>query len=152
MMAGDPIIAEAQYGLLNPLNWPLFLFSPIPEWLVLLRAMFPLWWAGAGLYLYLRRSRLWRLRRSAALTGAIIWNLITWALGMPSSSSHALIGGLLGAGLAKAGLKAIIWKGVTPTLLAIVGSPVVGFALALLMVFRPQGIFGSREEMALDAR
>ena len=39
MMAGDPIIAEAQYGLLNPLNWPLFLFSPIPEWQVLLRAM-----------------------------------------------------------------------------------------------------------------
>jgi len=75
MMAGDPIIAEAQYGLLNPFNWPLFLFSPIPEWLVLMRAMFPLWWAGAGLYLYLRYSRLWRLRRSAALTGAIAYML-----------------------------------------------------------------------------
>jgi len=70
----------------------------------------------------------------AALTGAIVWNVVTWLLGIPSSSSHALIGGLLGAGLAKAGTKAIIWKGVTPTLLAIVGSPVVGFILALLMV------------------
>src|SRR3954447_454210 len=70
----------------------------------------------------------------AALMGAIVWNVITWMLGIPSSSSHALIGGLVGAGLAKAGLKAIIWKGLTPTLLAIVGSPVVGFMLALFMV------------------
>jgi inorganic phosphate transporter, PiT family len=44
----------------------------------------------------------------AALMGAIVWNLVTWALGIPSSSSHALIGGLLGAGLAKAGLSAAV--------------------------------------------
>src|SRR5882757_2499391 len=44
-----------------------------------------------------------------ALTGAIAWNLITWALGIPSSSSHALIGGLVGAGVAKVGVKAIVW-------------------------------------------
>jgi PiT family inorganic phosphate transporter len=86
----------------------------------------------------------------AALTGAIVWNVITWLLGIPSSSSHALIGGLLGAGLAKAGLKAIIWKGVTPTLLAIVGSPVVGFALALVMVLWLSWIFVRSTPFAVD--
>jgi PiT family inorganic phosphate transporter len=68
-----------------------------------------------------------------ALMGAIVWNLITWALGIPSSSSHALIGGLLGAGLAKAGLAAAEWKGLSMALLAIVLSPVVGFLLALVL-------------------
>src|ERR1700730_13702089 len=47
-----------------------------------------------------------------ALTGAIVWNVVTWLAGIPSSSSHALVGGLVGAGLAKAGLKAIVWSGV----------------------------------------
>src|SRR6187455_3860998 len=47
----------------------------------------------------------------AALVGAIVWNLITWALGIPSSSSHALIGGLVGAGMAKAGFSAAVWGG-----------------------------------------
>src|SRR5207248_8445623 len=46
-----------------------------------------------------------------ALMGAIVWNLITWWLGMPSSSSHALIGGLAGAAVTKVGLGAIVWKG-----------------------------------------
>lgn len=68
-----------------------------------------------------------------ALMGAIVWNLITWALGIPSSSSHALIGGLLGAGLAKAGFAAAEWKGLSMALLAIVLSPLVGFLLALLL-------------------
>ena len=44
--------------------------------------------------------------------GAISWNLITWYFGIPSSSSHALIGGLLGAGVAKGGVSAIVWDGV----------------------------------------
>jgi len=69
----------------------------------------------------------------AALIGAIMWNLITWALGMPSSSSHALIGGLLGAGMAKAGISVAVWSGLSKTLLAIVLSPLVGFLLALLL-------------------
>src|SRR5918994_7893897 len=47
-----------------------------------------------------------------ALVGAISWNLITWYYGIPSSSPHALIGGLVGAGLAKAGFSAIVWQGV----------------------------------------
>lgn len=69
----------------------------------------------------------------AALIGAIMWNLITWALGMPSSSSHALIGGLLGAGISKAGLHVMVWSGLSKTLLAIVLSPFVGFVLALAL-------------------
>jgi PiT family inorganic phosphate transporter len=69
-----------------------------------------------------------------ALMGAIIWNVITWAGGIPSSSSHALVGGLVGAGVAKAGLGAVVWGGLGPTLLAIVLSPLIGFGLALLLV------------------
>jgi PiT family inorganic phosphate transporter len=70
----------------------------------------------------------------AALTGAIVWNLITWAVGIPSSSSHALIGGLLGGGIAKAGFGVAVWSGLSKTLLAIVLSPLVGFLLALVLV------------------
>src|SRR5918911_50866 len=55
-----------------------------------------------------------------ALTGAIVWNVITWLGGIPSSSSHALVGGMLGAGLAKAGFSAIVWSGVLKTGAAIV--------------------------------
>src|SRR4051812_18025843 len=69
-----------------------------------------------------------------ALMGAIIWNIITWAGGIPSSSSHALVGGLVGAGVAKAGLGAVVWSGLGPTLLAIVLSPLIGFGLALVLV------------------
>ena len=66
----------------------------------------------------------------AALMGAIVWNLITWGLGIPSSSSHALIGGLVGAGMAKGGIWVAVWSGLSKTLLAIVLSPLVGFLLA----------------------
>src|ERR687894_2180058 len=69
-----------------------------------------------------------------ALMGAISWNVITWWLGIPSSSSHALIGGLLGAGTAKAGIAAIVWNGVTKTSVAIVLSPTIGMLVALLLV------------------
>jgi inorganic phosphate transporter, PiT family len=69
----------------------------------------------------------------AALIGAIAWNIITWALGMPSSSSHALIGGLLGAGISKAGFGVAVWGGLSKTLVAIVLSPFVGFVLALVL-------------------
>jgi PiT family inorganic phosphate transporter len=66
----------------------------------------------------------------AGLTGAIVWNLITWFYGLPSSSSHALIGGYAGAGLAKAGIAAITWGLKWKlTLLFIVLSPVIGFLL-----------------------
>ena len=69
-----------------------------------------------------------------ALMGAICWNLITWFLGIPSSSSHALIGGLVGAGVMKAGAGAIIWGGLGVTSVAIVLSPLIGFFFALLLV------------------
>jgi len=69
-----------------------------------------------------------------ALAGAIVWNLVTWAAGLPSSSSHALIGGLTGAGIAKAGLGAVIWKGLLMTAAGIVFSPLLGFVLAQLLV------------------
>src|SRR4051812_13047052 len=69
-----------------------------------------------------------------ALGGAITWNVVTWLLGIPSSSSHALIGGLLGAGLAKAGLAAVKWDGVLKTIAGIFVSPALGFALAIVLV------------------
>ncbi|CAO3361078.1 inorganic phosphate transporter [Azospirillum melinis] len=70
----------------------------------------------------------------AALIGAIGWNLITWYLGLPSSSSHALVGGIAGAGIAKAGFGAIIASGFTKTAVAIVLSPGIGLLLALFLM------------------
>ena len=69
-----------------------------------------------------------------ALMGAISWNIITWVLGLPTSSSHALIGGLVGAGMAKAGFSPSVWAGVIKTVVWIVLSPGVGMLLALAMV------------------
>jgi PiT family inorganic phosphate transporter len=69
-----------------------------------------------------------------ALGGAIFWNVVTWLVGIPSSSSHALIGGLLGAGMAKAGFSAVVWGGVWKTVAGIVVSPALGFVLALALV------------------
>ncbi|HEX7327122.1 MAG TPA: anion permease [Casimicrobiaceae bacterium] len=69
-----------------------------------------------------------------ALAGAIIWNAITWGLALPSSSSHALIGGLTGAGVAKAGWGAVVVGGLGKTVLWIVVSPLLGFVLAQLIV------------------
>src|SRR5215469_8855273 len=69
-----------------------------------------------------------------ALMGAIFWNLITWWAGIPSSSSHALIGGLVGAALVKAGLSSIVWPGLVLTGAFIVLSPLFGFLLALALI------------------
>jgi inorganic phosphate transporter, PiT family len=69
-----------------------------------------------------------------ALMGAICWNLLTWWWGIPSSSSHALIGGLAGAAVTKAGLGSIVWSGLGITAAAIVFSPLLGFFLALMLV------------------
>jgi PiT family inorganic phosphate transporter len=69
-----------------------------------------------------------------ALMGAIAWNLVTWIGGIPSSSSHALVGGLIGAGTAKAGFSAVVWSGVMKTAFAIILSPALGLVLALLLV------------------
>jgi PiT family inorganic phosphate transporter len=67
------------------------------------------------------------------LLGAIIWDLITWYVGLPTSSSHALVGGYAGAGIAKAGFGALIASGWTKTLIFIVLAPLMGMALALLL-------------------
>ena len=86
----------------------------------------------------------------AALTAAIVWNLVTWWAGIPSSSSHALIGGLIGAGLASAGLSAIVWSGVLKTMAAIVLSPAVGFVLALALVLGVSWTFLGHTPFAVD--
>src|SRR5476649_769750 len=76
-----------------------------------------------------------------ALGGAITWNVVTWLGGIPSSSSHALIGGLLGAGVAKAGLHPVVWSGVIKTVLGIVVSPALGFVLAMVLVLVVSWLF-----------
>src|SRR6187397_7107 len=68
------------------------------------------------------------------LTGAIIWNLITWYYGLPTSSSHALFGGYAGAAVAKAGFASIIVAGWTKTLVFIVVAPVIGLVVGLAMM------------------
>ena len=67
-----------------------------------------------------------------ALVAAISWNLITWWLGLPSSSSHALIGGLIGAGIAKGGMWVLVWQGIIKTASFIILSPAIGFFLGFL--------------------
>ncbi|MGV8079868.1 MAG: anion permease [Syntrophales bacterium] len=70
----------------------------------------------------------------SALGGAIVWNLLTWWFGLPSSSSHALIGGLIGSGLARGGVDVLVWKGIIKTASFIVFSPVIGLILGLVMM------------------
>jgi PiT family inorganic phosphate transporter len=75
----------------------------------------------------------------AALVGAITWNLITWRLGLPSSSSHALIGGLVGAAIAQSGLQGVQWHGlVHSVILPALAAPAIAFAGAFLLLL---GIF-----------
>jgi PiT family inorganic phosphate transporter len=65
----------------------------------------------------------------SALGGAIIWDIITWRYGLPSSSSHALMGGLIGAAVAKAGTSTLVWWGITKTTIFIIVSPAIGMVL-----------------------
>jgi PiT family inorganic phosphate transporter len=69
-----------------------------------------------------------------ALVGAMFWNVVTWLKGIPSSSSHALVGGIIGAGVAHAGLTGIQWGGLNKTLIAIVLSPTLGMILSMLIM------------------
>jgi inorganic phosphate transporter, PiT family len=68
------------------------------------------------------------------LIGAISWNLLTWWWGLPSSSSHALIGGLSGSGVAYAGFKILVWKKIKLVLIFIIGAPLIGLLLGSLMM------------------
>jgi len=70
----------------------------------------------------------------SALGGAIIWNIITWYYGLPSSSSHALIGGLIGAAVMKAGTGTLVWAGIIKTTVFIVLSPAIGMALGFIFM------------------
>jgi inorganic phosphate transporter, PiT family len=76
-----------------------------------------------------------------ALAGAIAWNLITWWGGIPSSSSHALVGGIVGAGVAKSGFGSIVWSGLSKTIYAIVLSPFTGFVLAVMLMILMSWLF-----------
>ncbi len=76
-----------------------------------------------------------------ALVGAIFWNFITWYFGIPSSSSHALIGGMVGAAVAKAGTGALISSGLYKTIIFIVVSPLLGFFLGSLMMLIVSWLF-----------
>ncbi len=76
-----------------------------------------------------------------ALVGAISWNVITWYYGIPSSSSHALIGGMIGATVAKAGTGALVGAGIGKTVVFILVSPAMGFILGALMMLAVSWIF-----------
>ena len=76
-----------------------------------------------------------------ALVGAIVWNIVTWYYGIPSSSSHALIGGLVGAAVAKSGTGAVISAGLSKTVVFIVLSPLLGFIFGSLMMLLVSWVF-----------
>jgi inorganic phosphate transporter, PiT family len=86
----------------------------------------------------------------SALTGAIAWNLITWYSGIPSSSSHALIGGMIGAGAAKAGTAPLVWAGIVKTLVFIVISPLLGLLLGAAVMIGVSWIFFRRSPYTVD--
>jgi len=86
-----------------------------------------------------------------ALMGAITWNVVTWWAGIPSSSSHALIGGLVGAAVTKAGSVAIVWTGLIKTAAAIVLSPMTGFFLALMLVLLVSWLFVRASPRSVDS-
>ena len=85
-----------------------------------------------------------------ALCGAIAWNLVTWYYGIPSSSSHALVGGIIGAGVAKAGVSKLVASGVLKTAAAIVISPLFGFVLAIALMIAVSWIFARSTPRRVD--
>jgi PiT family inorganic phosphate transporter len=90
---------------------------------------------------------------AAALIGAIAWNLITWRRGIPSSSSHALIGGLMGATIAGVGVSAVIWPGfINKVLIPLVTSPLLGFALAYILMVAIFNIFRRANPGVINGR
>lgn len=86
-----------------------------------------------------------------ALAGAIVWDIITWVLGLPTSSSHALIGGILGAGIAGAGYKAVILGGLQTVVTGIVVSPIAGLAISFLVALLIMKIFAKRKPSTVNS-
>jgi PiT family inorganic phosphate transporter len=85
-----------------------------------------------------------------ALVGAIVWNVASWLLAFPTSSSHALIGGLLGAGVAHIGLGAVVWSGVIKTALGIALAPLSGFVIAVVLVIAVSWLAAPHHPFAVD--
>ena len=86
----------------------------------------------------------------AGLTGAIVWDLITWYFGLPTSSSHALFGGYAGAAVAKAGMAAVIMSGWTRTILFIFIAPLVGLSVGLILMTASMWIFRGSTPRRVD--
>ena len=86
------------------------------------------------------------------LFGAIVWNLITWYYGIPSSSSHALVGGYAGAAIAKAGFSSVIYSGWTDTLIFIVVAPIMGLVMAFIIMTSLMWIFHKRPSSKINSR
>ena len=84
------------------------------------------------------------------LVGACSWNIITWYLGLPTSSSHSLIGGMIGAALIKVGSKALVWEGIIKTVAFIIVSPVVGLVLGLLFGIAVYWLFRRSAPLKVD--
>jgi inorganic phosphate transporter, PiT family len=85
-----------------------------------------------------------------ALVGAITWNVITWYYGIPSSSSHALIGGMIGATVAKAGTSALVSAGISKTVMFILVAPLMGFALGALLLLLVSWLFRRSTPRRID--
>jgi PiT family inorganic phosphate transporter len=88
----------------------------------------------------------------AGIVGAIIWDLITWYYGLPCSSSHAIIGGLMGAVLAHAGMAALHWKGLEKIILALVLSPIIGTTLGFSFMVVMMWVFRNSSPYTLNKR
>jgi inorganic phosphate transporter, PiT family len=86
----------------------------------------------------------------AALVGACAWDLITWYVGLPTSSSHALMGGLIGAALVKAGVSSLIWKGILTIVAFIFISPFLGLILGLLLGIIVHWLFRKKTPAQVD--
>src|SRR3954471_22884894 len=84
------------------------------------------------------------------LAGAILWNLLTWIWGLPSSSSHALIGGISGAGVTFGGFDVLQWPNLTKTLEFILLAPVIGFVLGSLIMFMVYWLFRNVRPQKVD--
>lgn len=87
----------------------------------------------------------------ATLVGACFWNIFTWYFGLPVSSSHALIGGLIGSSFAKAGVNVLLWKGILKVALFIVLSPLIGFFLGVISSIFIYNIFSKTQPHLIDS-
>ncbi|NTV49367.1 MAG: inorganic phosphate transporter [Geobacteraceae bacterium] len=86
----------------------------------------------------------------AGVTGAIIWNLITWYYGLPSSSSHAIIGGISGAVIAHAGITALKWAGLKKIIMALIFSPILGTAIGFIFMMIMYRVFRNSAPSGLN--